>query len=65
MGHARQNAGGSRWKKGWLVTGGWSDRRLISSEIFEDGVWASSLDLPAPNEGHCQVKIGTKLVIAG
>ena len=62
---ARQNAGESRWKDVWMVTGGCSNGRLRSSEIYKNGVWLTFMDLLRSNDGHCQVEIRSKIIMAG
>ena len=71
----RQNAGGSRWMGGWLVTGGIDfNTRHRSSELYTGGSWTAGPDMvklwswssgEMGSEGHCQVTVGSKVIVAG
>merc|ERR1712106_343246 len=72
----RQNAGGSMWMGGWLVTGGINfNTRHTTSDLYRGGVWTAGPNLDKSKfwsnkalmgvEGHCQVTVGSKVIVAG
>ena len=71
MQEKRSVAAASMTTDGLLVTGGnsgskWTKRsRLASTEYFSSGQWVSGPDLPLAVGGHCQVTVGSAVIVTG
>jgi len=58
-------AAASTTPSGMLVTGGWDGFGYLSSTELYNGEWLAGPDLPRPLNGHCQVTVGTAVVVTG
>ena len=61
----RYRAAASLSPLGLMVTGGWSDRRLSSTEVLSPTGWIPGPALPEPVSSHCQISIGSVVIIIG
>jgi len=65
MREKRAWAAGSPTLTGMLVTGGWDGYGYLSSTELYNGEWLAGPDLPRPLNGHCQLTVGTSVVVTG
>ena len=63
---ARFAAGASSGPRGFFITGGYTKTGLTSStEVLTHNGWEAGPDLPLSLASHCQVSVGSKVIIAG
>ena len=76
LSESRKRAGSSMFRGNWFVTGGtYGNTQFSSTEVFSGGAW-----IPGPSMdqgtfwsssgltgtgGHCQVTVGSEVIIAG
>ena len=58
-------AAASMTDDGLLVTGGWDGSYHSSTEYFSSGQWVSGPALPVTMYNHCQVTVGTVVIVTG